>query len=90
MTPKRFLSTKYVLYSLYIPFSMHLYVFLMTKEHHYNKKGKKPKKIWLVILCHVYVIFWAVNQQMMTKRGSTPRNRTGLTELVRLVPFCTL
>ena len=52
---------------------MHLYVLFMTKEHHYNKKGKKPKKIRLVTLCHVYVIVWAVNQQMMTKRGVIPR-----------------
>ena len=68
---------------------MHLYVFLMTKEHHYSKKGKTPKNLWLAILCHVYVTFWDVNQQMMTKRGSIPRIRTGLTEPVRLVPFCT-
>ena len=48
---------------------MYKYVLLVTQEYHHDQKNQKKNFFCSVTLCHVWVMYWAVNQQMMVKRG---------------------
>ena len=52
---------------------MYKYVLLMTQDHHHVQKNQKKNFFCSVTLCHVWVIYWAVNHQMVVKRGNIPR-----------------